>query len=397
MGKIATLRGFRDLYGEEWERFWRVYEVFRETLSLFNFTWIETPILERIELFVRSVGEETDIVQKQMFSFKDRGGRGVVMRPEGTAGVVRAFVEHGMVPPKKLAYFGPMFRAERPQKGRYRQFYQIGAEFIGYSGYLADVEGVWAAYLPLKALGIDVEVLINTLGGAETKRKYSQALKEYLKDREDLCDDCKRRRETNPLRVLDCKIDGPRLNPPDILDFTTEEERASFYRTLDKLKELGVPVRRDPRLVRGLDYYTGLVFEIKARALDAAQSTVLAGGRYDNLVADLGGKPTPAFGWAAGVDRIVLVYEGEVERKPLYFVVRTSEDLKEYAFFVLTKLREEGKRADMLYEKRSLKAQMRYANKVGARWVVIVGEEEYRRGMYRLKDMETGEESLVAV
>ena len=397
MGKIATLRGFRDLYGEEWERFWRVYEVFRETLSLFNFTWIETPILERIELFVRSVGEETDIVQKQMFSFKDRGGRGVVMRPEGTAGVVRAFVEHGMVPPKKLAYFGPMFRAERPQKGRYRQFYQIGAEFIGYSGYLADVEGVWAAYLPLKALGIDVEVLINTLGGAETKRKYSQALKEYLKDREDLCDDCKRRRETNPLRVLDCKIDGPRLNPPDILDFTTEEERASFYRTLDKLKELGVPVRRDPRLVRGLDYYTGLVFEIKARGLDAAQSTVLAGGRYDNLVADLGGKPTPAFGWAAGVDRIVLVYEGEVERKPLYFVVRTSEDLKEYAFFVLTRLREEGKRADMLYEKRSLKAQMRYANKVGARWVVIVGEEEYRRGMYRLKDMETGEESLVAV
>ncbi len=397
MGKIATLRGFRDLYGEEWERFWRVYEVFRETLSLFNFTWIETPILERIELFVRSVGEETDIVQKQMFSFKDRGGRGVVMRPEGTAGVVRAFVEHGMVPPKKLAYFGPMFRAERPQKGRYRQFYQIGAEFIGYSGYLADVEGVWAAYLPLKALGIEVEVLINTLGGAETKRKYSQALKEYLKDREDLCDDCKRRRETNPLRVLDCKIDGPRLNPPDILDFTTEEERASFYRTLDKLKELGVPVRRDPRLVRGLDYYTGLVFEIKARGLDAAQSTVLAGGRYDNLVADLGGKPTPAFGWAAGVDRIVLVYEGEVERKPLYFVVRTSEDLKEYAFFVLTRLREEGKRADMLYEKRSLKAQMRYANKVGARWVVIVGEEEYRRGMYRLKDMETGEESLVAV
>ena len=397
MGKIATLRGFRDLYGEEWERFWKVYEVFRETLSLFNFTWIETPILERIELFVRSVGEETDIVQKQMFSFKDRGGRGVVMRPEGTAGVVRAFVEHGMVPPKKLAYFGPMFRAERPQKGRYRQFYQIGAEFIGYSGYLADVEGVWAAYLPLKALGIEVEVLINTLGGAETKRKYSQALKEYLKDREDLCDDCKRRRETNPLRVLDCKIDGPRLNPPDILDFTTEEERASFYRTLDKLKELGVPVRRDPRLVRGLDYYTGLVFEIKARGLDAAQSTVLAGGRYDNLVADLGGKPTPAFGWAAGVDRIVLVYEGEVERKPLYFVVRTSEDLKEYAFFVLTRLREEGKRADMLYEKRSLKAQMRYANKVGARWVVIVGEEEYRRGMYRLKDMETGEESLVAV
>ncbi len=397
MAKITTLRGFRDIYGEEWERFWRVYEVFRESLSLFNFTWIETPILERLELFVRSVGEETDIVQKQMFSFKDRGGREVVMRPEGTAGVVRAFVEHGMVPPKKLAYFGPMFRAERPQKGRYRQFYQIGAEFIGYSGYLSDVEGVWSAYLPLKTLGIDVEVLINTLGGAETKRKYSRALREYLRDREDLCDDCKRRRESNPLRVLDCKVDGPRLNPPDILDFTSEEERENFHRTLEKLKELGVPVRRDPRLVRGLDYYTGIVFEIKARGLEAAQSTVLAGGRYDNLIADLGGRPTPALGWAAGVDRIVLVYEGEVERRPLYFVVRTSEELKEYAFFVLTRLREEGKRADMLYEERSLKAQMRYANKAGARWVVIVGEEEYERGMYRLKDMETGEESLVAL
>ena len=395
MAKVTTLRGFRDIYGEDWEKFRKVYEVFREALDLFNFTWIETPILERLELFVRSVGEETDIVQKQMFSFKDRGGRDVVMRPEGTAGVVRAFVEHGMVPPKKLAYFGPMFRAERPQKGRYRQFYQIGAEFIGYSGYLADVEGVWAAYLPLKSLGIDVEILLNTLGGADTKRRYSQALREYLKDRDDLCDDCKRRRDTNPLRVLDCKIDGPRLNPPDILDFATEEERENFHRTIEKLKEMGVPVRRDPNLVRGLDYYTGLVFEVKAKGLEAAQSTVLAGGRYDNLVADLGGKPTPAFGWAAGVDRIVLVYNGGLERRPLYFVVRTSEDLKEYAFLVLTRLREEGKRADMLYEKRSLKAQMRYANRVGARWVVIVGEEEFRRGMYRLKDMESGEESLV--
>ncbi len=397
MGRITTLRGFRDIYGEEWEKFWKVYEVFREVLDLFNFTWIETPILERLELFVRSVGEETDIVQKQMFAFKDRGGREVVMRPEGTAGVVRAFIEHGMAPPKKLAYFGPMFRAERPQKGRYRQFYQIGAEFIGYSGYLSDVEGIWSAYLPLKTLGIDVEVLVNTLGGAETKRRYSRALREYLTDRDDLCDDCKRRRETNPLRVLDCKIDGPRLNPPDILDFTTDEERENFRKTLEKLKEMGVPVRRDPNLVRGLDYYTGVVFEIKAKELEAAQSTVLAGGRYDTLVADLGGKPTPAFGWAAGVDRIVLVYGGGIERRPLYFVVRTSEDLKEYAFFVLNKLREEGKRADMLYEKRSLRAQMRYANKVGARWVVIVGEEEYGKGMYRLKDMETGEESLISL
>ncbi|NPA79469.1 MAG: histidine--tRNA ligase [Thermotogae bacterium] len=394
---VKALRGFRDIYGEDWEKFLRIYETFRSTLDLFNFTWIETPILERVALFVRSVGEDTDIVQKQMFAFKDRGGRDVVLRPEGTAGVIRAFVEHGMTPPKRLAYFGPMFRAERPQRGRYRQFYQIGAEFIGYSGYLADVEGILSAYLPLKSLGLNVEVLINTLGSAEAKRRYSQALREYLAGVDDLCEDCKRRRRTNPLRVLDCKVDGHRISPPDILDFVDERERENFNRMMETLREWGVPVRRDRNLVRGLDYYTGVVFEIKSKDLDAAQSTILAGGRYDGLVEDLGGKPTPAFGWAAGVDRIALVYDGRPERKPLYFVVRTSEELREYAFYVLMRLREEGKRADMLHERRSLKAQMRYAHRVGARWVVIVGEEEYERGMYRLKDMETGEESLVAL
>ncbi|NPB03052.1 MAG: histidine--tRNA ligase [Thermotogae bacterium] len=395
MKKPRALRGFRDIYSEEWEKFWSIYETFRERLDLFNFSWIETPILERLSLFVRSVGEETDIVQKQMFSFKDRGGREVVLRPEGTAGVVRAFIERGMVPPKKLAYFGPMFRAERPQKGRYRQFYQIGAEFIGFSGYLSDVEGVLAAYLPLRDLGLEVEVRINTLGNVDTKNRYAEALKNYLEGMDDLCEDCKRRRERNPLRVLDCKIDGPRLNPPDILDFLSEEERHNFERTLKKLAEMGIPIVRDPNLVRGLDYYTGIVFEMVAKDLEAAQSTILAGGRYDNLIADLGGKPTPALGWAAGVDRIALLYKGKTKRRPLYFVVRTSHELKEFAFEILVRLREEGKRADMLYEDRSLKAQMRHAHRSGARWVVIVGEEEYVRGMYRLKDMETGEESLV--
>ncbi len=397
MPKIRALRGFRDIYGEEWEKFWNIYEVFRENLELFNFKWIETPVLERVDLFIRAVGEETDIVQKQMFLFKDRGGRDVALRPEGTAGVVRAFLELALNPPQKLAYFGPMFRAERPQRGRYRQFYQIGAEFIGYSGYLSDVEGVLSAYLPVRSLGINVEVIVNTLGGESTKRSYSQALKEYLRGRDDLCEDCKRRRETNPLRVLDCKVDSHRLNPPDILDFTPEDVKEEFYKTLERLKEEGVPVRRDKNLVRGLDYYTGLVFEIRAKDMEAAQSTVLAGGRYDHLVEELGGKPTPAFGWAAGVDRIALLYMPDRTRKPLYFVVRTSEDLKEEAFRIAMRLRGEGKRVDMLHESRSLKSQMRYANKVGARWVIIVGEDEYRRGYYRIKDMETGEEGLVAI
>ncbi len=396
--RIKALRGFRDLVGFEWYKFERIVDTFKVWLRRFNAIWIETPIVEPLELFVRSVGEFTDIVQKQMFVFKDRGGRDVALRPEGTAGVVRAFLENNLSPPIKLAYFGPMFRGERPQKGRYRQFYQLGVEFLGYSGPYSDAEGILAAYLPLKELNLDVKVYVNTLGGEDTKVKYSEELKNYLKDLDFLCDDCKVRREKNPLRVLDCKTCSPKLNPPDIADFIPDEERDNFEKTIEILKEFGVPVERDPKLVRGLDYYTGLVFEVKAEGLDAAQNTILAGGRYDKLVSWLGGEDTPAFGWAAGIDRISLIYNPEGEREELYFIVRTSDEYTDVAFNVLMKLREMGKKVDMVFEKgKSLKSQMRRANKIGAKWVVFVGEEEVKIGKFKVKDMETGEEFVSAL
>ncbi|MEO0138758.1 MAG: histidine--tRNA ligase [candidate division WOR-3 bacterium] len=396
--QIKALRGFRDLVGFELYKFERIVNTFKVWLGRFNVIWIETPIVEPLELFVRSVGEFTDIVQKQMFVFKDRGGRDVALRPEGTAGVVRAFLENGLSPPIKLAYFGPMFRGERPQKGRYRQFYQLGVEFLGYSGPYSDAEGILAAYLPLRELNLDVKIYVNTLGGEDTKLRYSEELKKYLKDLDFLCDDCKFRRERNPLRVLDCKTCSPKLNPPDIADFTPDEERDNFEKTFQILKDFGVPVERDPKLVRGLDYYTGLVFEVKAEGLDAAQNTILAGGRYDKLVSWLGGKDTPAFGWAAGIDRISLIYNPQGEREEIYFVVRTSDEYTDVAFNALMRLREMGKKADMVFERgKSLKSQMRRANRVGAKWVVFVGEEEVKTGKFKVKDMETGEEFISAL
>ncbi len=395
---ITALRGFRDIWGEDWEVFEEIISTFKNRLRDFNVVWIETPILEPLELFVRSVGEFTDIVQKQMFSFRDRGNREVALRPEGTAGVVRAFVENRLSYPIRLAYFGPMFRAERPQKGRYRQFYQLGVEFIGFSGPYADAEGLISAYLPLKDLGLKVKVFVNTLGGEEAKVKYSEKLRDYLMDLDFLCEDCIRRRERNPLRVLDCKVCSPKLSPPDILEMVPKNERDNFDKTIRILEKYGVPVERDPKLVRGLDYYTGLVFEIKAEELDASQNTILAGGRYDNLIYQLGGENIPAFGWAAGVDRISLIYKPSQKPQDLYFVVRTSDEYFEEAFEILMMLRNSNKRADMVFEEgKSLKAQMRRANKLGARWVIFVGEEEVKRGVVKVRDMETGEEFITTL
>lgn len=395
---IKTLRGFRDIYGEEWDKFWYIVETFKEVLRRYNVRWIETPIVEQAELFIRSVGEFTDIVQKQMFVFQDRGGRNVALRPEGTAGVVRAFIENGFNPPLKLAYFGSMFRAERPQKGRYRQFYQIGVEFLGYYGEYSDAECILSAYECLRELNLDVIVYINTLGGDETKKRYSEELKEYLKGLDFLCDDCKVRRERNPLRVLDCKICSPKLDVPDIMEFVDENERKTFLKTIEILKNYGIPVERDPKLVRGLDYYTGMVFEIKSKELESSQNTILSGGRYDNLVSELGGENTPACGWAAGIDRISLILRREPKKDELYFIVRTSDEYMDVAYDILYKLRRSGKTADMIFDKgKSLKSQMKKANKLGAKWVIFVGEEEVKSGRYKIKDMDTGEESIFTI
>ncbi len=395
---IKTLRGFRDIYGEEWDKFWYIVETFRGILGRYNVRWIDTPIVEQAELFIRSVGEFTDIVQKQMFIFKDRGGRNVALRPEGTAGIVRAYIENGFVPPVKLAYFGPMFRAERPQKGRYRQFYQIGVEFIGYDGSHADAECILSAYECVRGLDVKAKVYINTLGGDDAKRRFSSFLKDYLKEMDFLCEDCKVRREKNPLRVLDCKICSPKLEVPDIMEFVDEEEKRDFTKTLELLQKFEVPIERDPKLVRGLDYYTGMVFEIKSEELESAQNTILSGGRYDDLVSELGGKDTPACGWAAGIDRISLILRKESKKDELYFIVRTSDEYMDIAFDILHKLRKCGKTADMIFDRgKSLRSQMKKANKLGAKWVVFVGEEEVKSGRYKIRDMDTGEESIFTI
>ena len=388
--------------GEEAKKYRLVVDTARQILQRYNFEEIILPTVEYTQLFTRSIGEATDIVEKEMFTFTDKGGRDVALRPEGTAGAVRAYIENRLYADgtyKKLFYEGSMFRHERPQKGRYREFHQIGAEILGTANPLADAEIIKIADEILKALKVPATIEINSLGCKKCRPAYREALLEYLNSRrEELCEDCQRRLERNPLRILDCKEEGCQLiasQAPKITDYLCEECKAHYESVKNYLTALGVEYRENPHLVRGLDYYSKTVFECISEELG---KTVIAGGRYDYLVEELGGPPTPALGFAAGVERLALLVKELPPEKPLILVIPFGgEREKAHALKVAQTLREHGLRVELSYREGKLRKQFEFANKIGAHFTVVVGENELREGRYPLKNLLTREEKKLTL
>ncbi len=392
--EIKKVRGFQDIYGDNAKKYRFIVETAREVFEKYNFQEIILPYVEDVSLFIRSVGEMTDIVQKEMYVFEDRGGRRVALRPEGTASAVRAFIEERMYAKggyHKLFYEGAMFRYERPQAGRYRQFHQIGAEIFGADSPLSDAELIKMVKDILDRLGIDARLEINTLGDFGSRKRYMNALREYLKKTEDtLCDICKTRVETNPLRVLDCKVEECKQSTedaPKITDFLPEERIERYIKLKEYLKALGIDFIENPRLVRGLDYYTDTVFEFITEKI-GAQGTVAAGGRYDKLVEQLGGPPTPALGFAAGIERLMLLIDKVPSENLLTVVIPLTDEFNLTALKLSSLMRGRGIKTELLLKTGSLKSKMKLANRFGARFVVFVGERP------ELKDMETGEQEV---
>ena len=391
---MEILRGFKDILPDEIPKWRRLEETARETLESFGFKEIRTPILEKTSIFARGVGEATDIVEKEMYTFLDKSNESITLRPEGTAGVVRAYIDNHLenYPFRKFYYIGPMFRYERPQKGRLRQFHQIGIEIFGIDNPAVDAEVVLVNKTLLDNLGIsDLRIEINNIGCPNCRPKYLERLKEYFEQHKaDLCDDCKRRLTRNPLRILDCKnktCQNIAKDAPKITQFVCKSCKTHYEQVKDYLNRLNIAFEENPHLVRGLDYYTKFVFETITDKL-GAQGTVLAGGRYDNLVEQLGGKPTSGIGFAAGCERLIELMEIKEKLSLDYYIANLNEDL--YAINIAEELRKRTHRSVYVeYERRSLKAMMKKANKMNARFVVIVGENERKSNKVILRDMET--------
>ncbi|GAB6078584.1 histidine--tRNA ligase [Hydrogenobaculum acidophilum] len=394
MENIKAIRGFDDIFFDEAKKFRYITDIFRQLFKSYNFEEIILPVVEYKELFDRSVGEITDIVQKEMFVFEDKSKRILALRPEGTAGVVRSVIENGLLYKKpflKFFYEGPMFRYERPQSGRKRQFHQIGCEVLGLEDPALDFEVINLCFEAFKRLNIDITLEINSIGCQICRPKYREALTGYLKDIEGLCKDCEERRFKNPLRVLDCKVDTCKeltKEAPTMLDYLCED-CANHYKSLKTYLDIfNIPYKENQRLVRGLDYYTKTVFEFVKDGL-----TLLAGGRYDNLVESLGGPKTPAIGFAAGIERIMLFIEPKKE-EPLYAVIYI-EDTKLEAIKVANELREKGKKVEIILKGSNLKKKLEIADKIGASFGIIIGPDELKKGIYILKNMSTKEQKEI--
>ena len=399
--EFRAVRGVEDLIPPESEKFEKVVEIFKDVVRKAGFREVILPIFEEAGLFSRSVGETTDIVQKEMYVFEDKGGRVIALRPEGTASAVRAYIEHGVYakePFTKWFYVGPMFRFERPQAGRKRQFFQAGCEVFGLSSPGADAEVIRVAADIFDSLKVDCSLEINSIGCEKCRPEYRKALIEFLEQKkEELCEDCLKRFERNPLRVLDCKVESCQkvvAEAPRITDFLCDECREHFEKLKEYLQTLDVKFTENPLLVRGLDYYTRTVFEFKSERL-GAQSTVLAGGRYDKLISQLGGPETPALGFALGVDRaMLLIPEKEEERNGVFVVTRGEKAYRE-GLKLIKFLREKGIRAEMDHRQGSFKAQMKAADRVKAKYVVIIGEAEVEEGFFSFKELETGKQERI--
>ncbi len=395
---IKAVRGFKDILPSEAPARVRIEDTARQVFGRCGLKEIRTPVLEKTEVFKRGIGEHTDIVEKEMYTFQDRNGESLTLRPEATAGIVRAVVEHklyGKSPLLKLFTMGPMFRHERPQKGRLRQFHQINVEYIGSQEPAADAEIVWLAWEIVTSIAGSEDLLVemNSLGCEKCRPLHRADLKVYLENnKEDLCEDCQRRMKVNPLRIFDCKNEECRRNlmlAPVMKHYLCPDCAGHLGLVLDILEAYGVPFVQNPYLVRGLDYYVRTTFEITSKRL-GAQSTVAAGGRYDGLVKLMGGPDLPGVGMAVGVERLVLLMEESVPEKAIdLFIAALGRDARDEAYYWIGYLRRQGISVEFSFEDKSLKAQMKQADKANARYCLIIGEQELENEAAIFRDMNT--------
>ena len=401
--KVQPVRGTHDLIGEAARRQFHVVETARRVAATYGFDEWSTPIFEETAVFARGLGDTSDVVMKEMYSFTDRGGESLTLRPEATAGVCRALVTNGLTQslPQKVFYTGPMFRYERPQKGRYRQFHQIDVEVLGSAEPLADAEVIACGWAILQALGVaqDVVLELNTLGDRDSRMAYREALIAYFSaHREALSEDSRLRLERNPLRVVDSKDPGDKAivaNAPTIHPYLNEHSAAFYGKLREHLARIGVPVVENPRIVRGLDYYSHTAFEFVTSQL-GAQGTVLGGGRYDGLVEEMGGPHTPCVGWAAGVERLSMLLAAPPPAPAGIAVIPASEAQEGAALDIVQTLRTAGIRAEMAY-RGNLKRRMERANKTAAHTAIILGESELARGVAQVKNLGTGDQQEIAL
>ncbi len=401
---IKAITGTKDLLPSELSRWYFLESKVKNIFTNFNYKEIRTPIFEETALFARSIGEATDIVGKEMYTFLDRSETSITLKPEMTAGVVRAFIEHSLGKQQslnKLFYISPMFRQERPQAGRLRQFHQFGGEALGSSSMVLDAELIKIAYSILKALGLnDLKVKINSMGVPESRIKYKNILRDFLNDKKnDLSEESRKRIDVNILRLFDSKIESDQeimKDAPLLIDYIDEESKSDFAQIKEFLSELNVPFEVDPTLVRGLDYYTKSTFEILSGKV-GSQSALVGGGRYDLLVEHLGGDPTPGVGFAAGIERILLACDNEnslnipADKIDLY-IVKLDKELTHQLMKLALSFRQNNLKVEFDYLDRSVKAQMREANKLNSEYVLFLGGEEYKSGTVNIKNMQSGEQ-----
>ena len=403
MEKITAIRGFKDILPEDARRFWEVESIARQGFNSFGFREIRIPIMEKTELFKRSIGETTDIVEKEMYTFADRDNEFLTLRPEATASVIRAYIEHNMSAAEqitKLFTIGPMFRRERPQKGRFRQFNQIDVELFGEDKPQSDAEIIFMLMHFLTSTGLkDLQLEINSLGCSACRPVFSKAVINFLKGSEkNLCPDCQRRINTNPLRVFDCKVETCTsiiFNAPRILDFLCPDCEVHFSQVQTLLNDLHIPFSINARMVRGLDYYTKTAFEVKSNVL-GAQNAVAGGGRYNNLVSSLGGPEVAGIGFAVGFERLIACLpEAENNFKTDLFVAALGAQAQKMAFGLTNELRRSGISAEMDYADKSLKSQLKRADKLNSSFTLIFGDKEIDEKQVLLRNMQTKDQQII--
>lgn len=404
---IQKPKGTQDVYGNYGKNLLYIEQLLQTLMEKYNYEYFRTPIFESSELFHRGVGETTDIVSKETYDFQDRGNRNITLRPEGTAGIVRSFIENKMYSradlPVKAWYFGSMYRYERPQSGRYREFNQFGIEVFGTNDPMMDAEVISIIVNFYKLLGLKgIKVNINSLGDKTSRDNYHQSLIEYFKPHiNDMCEDCQKRFEKNPLRILDCKVDHNldiMKNAPKMTDYLTIESKEHFEKVKQYLDALNIDYVVNPNLVRGLDYYTKTVFEIEADIKGFGNQNVLCGGgRYDNLVSNLGGPATPGVGVAIGIERLMQALELEEinladENSIDTYIIPFSDNEKEYSLNLIQEIRMNGFKADMDYLNRNLKSNFKQADRLNTKFIIIIGEEEIKNNLLTIKNNQTKEE-----
>ena len=405
MKLIKAVRGTKDIIGEEAKKYVYISNVAQKMFENYGYNFVKTPIFEETELFKRGIGEATDVVEKEMYTFKDRGDRSITLRPENTASLVRCYLENAIYAKEEISRFyynGSMFRYERPQAGRQREFNQIGLEVFGEKSPKVDAEVIAIGYKFLEKLGItDLEVKINSVGSKESRTIYREKLIEHFsKHLDDMCDDCKDRINRNPLRLLDCKVDKDKdfyKSAPNIIDFLFEDERKHYEDVKKYLDIFGIKYTEDPTLVRGLDYYSSTVFEIVTNKL-GSQGTVLGGGRYDNLLKELGDKDIPAVGFATGVERIMMLLgENYPKNNPDVYIAWLGDNTSETALKIAESLRDNDIKVYIDYSEKGMKSHMKKADKLSVRYCIILGEDELNKGIVLLKDFSTREQKEVKI